>query len=68
MFVGALLCSTSPLAETRLTVYRRSQHAKVTAPKRDKLNSMFKFDQNYIFDQSIDVDSYVEHKKMLQIA
>ena len=26
MFFGALLCSTSPPAETRLTVYRRSQH------------------------------------------
>ena len=40
----------------------------MTAVKHDKLNLMFKFDQNYIFDQSIDVDSYVEHKKMLQIA
>ena len=26
LFFGALLCSTSPPAETRLTVYRRSQH------------------------------------------
>ena len=26
VFFGALLCSTSPPAETRLTVYRRSQH------------------------------------------
>ena len=26
LFLSALLCSTSPPAETRLTVYRRSQH------------------------------------------
>ena len=28
VFFGALLCSTSPPAETRLTVYRRSQHSE----------------------------------------
>ena len=46
LFFGALLCSTSPLAETRLTVYRRSQHrrSEVTARKHCKLKFNFKFD------------------------
>ena len=38
----------------------------MTAPKHIKLNLNIKFDQNYILDQSIDVDSYVKHTKMLQ--
>merc|ERR1711965_1065579 len=35
VFFGALLCSTSPLAETRLTVYRRSQHTPLAGARAE---------------------------------
>ena len=39
VFFGAVLCSTSPPVETRLTVYRRSQHVQTESELRIWLKS-----------------------------